>query len=432
MYKTTINSIIFLLFSTRLITLIFCLCSQSHPPLPLEKLYDDDLQQVVASALLPKSANYHGKTIDYFTNFIHRVLHVKPPVVIHGDEENHGRVVELTAKNFSSFIAEKKGVMVNFYMSRWSHYWSKERGQEFEAAANLLKGEVAFARVDASMETELADKYNVAEYPKLFTFAGGYHNQHLFVGIYREDIVRWVRSTIGVQNVMEKDEAQRILGTNSVIFLGFFDSLEGPESEQFIESSKLNPDYRYYQTASPEVAKVFHIDPQIKRPAYIIMKWNNNDCSFTRSIIADFVSTEKPPTMTTFTAAKAPCIFENPRKQLWLLDKSVSNTAKSAFEEASKAFGQELLFVYAEIGDDEMGGLLASKFKLTGDYPRIIGRYKTGLRFVSDGNITSSTIKSFGQNLLDDNLLDDLPKIPDFSLPKFILNQRPRRQRYRL
>ncbi|XVF83226.1 hypothetical protein PTKIN_Ptkin16aG0117200 [Pterospermum kingtungense] len=142
-----------------------------HSPVLRQYFEHDDLQE----------AN-HGKTIGYFTNFVRRVLHVKPPLVIHGDEKD-GRVVELTAKNFSSFISKKKFVMLNFYMpldqelekAAYILKWTKDRDQELEAAANILKAEVAFAKVDASMETELAEKYFRPGFPALILFAGTNH-----------------------------------------------------------------------------------------------------------------------------------------------------------------------------------------------------------------------------------------------------------------
>ncbi|EOY18635.1 hypothetical protein QUC31_006428 [Theobroma cacao] len=274
-------------------------------------IFHGDLQQV-AAAFSSKAAS-HEEIID-FTDFTTQDLHVSKPPVVHGEKD----VVVLTGKNFSSFIAENKYVMVLFYAT-WCG-WSQKMVPEFEAAATLLKGDqVAFAKVDATRESELAVKYKVSGYPTVFLLAGRvckpYDSKRT-----RNEIVSWVRSNIRVLNVTANDDAEPIF-------------------------------------------------------------------------------------VTTFTEERAPLIFQNSLKQLWLFDtKSGSKEVKSAFEEASKALGQELLFVYAEISDDDMGRRLAAHFELTGDTPRIIARSRHGNKYVFNGDITASTIKSFGEDFLDGKL----------------------------
>lgn len=48
--------------------------------------------------------------------------------------------------------------------------------------------------------------------------------------------------------------------------------LQGPESQELAAASRLEDDVSFYQTASPDVAKLFHIDPKAKRPALVMLK----------------------------------------------------------------------------------------------------------------------------------------------------------------
>lgn len=48
--------------------------------------------------------------------------------------------------------------------------------------------------------------------------------------------------------------------------------LQGPESEELAAASKMEDGISFYQTACPDVAKLFHIDPQEKRPAIVLLK----------------------------------------------------------------------------------------------------------------------------------------------------------------
>ncbi|KAK2633991.1 hypothetical protein Ddye_028783 [Dipteronia dyeriana] len=81
-------------------------------------------------------------------------------------------VVELSDQNFSHFVAKNRYVMVAFYAPRC--YWSKKLAPEYAAAATQMKGsEVVLAKVDATREIRLANKYGVQGYPSLNFFVGG-------------------------------------------------------------------------------------------------------------------------------------------------------------------------------------------------------------------------------------------------------------------
>ena len=48
--------------------------------------------------------------------------------------------------------------------------------------------------------------------------------------------------------------------------------MQGPQSEELVAASRLEDDVSFYQTSSSEVAKLFHIDPEVKRPALVLLK----------------------------------------------------------------------------------------------------------------------------------------------------------------
>ena len=48
--------------------------------------------------------------------------------------------------------------------------------------------------------------------------------------------------------------------------------MQGPESDELAAASRLEDDVTFYQTVNPDVAKLFHIDPSVKRPALILVK----------------------------------------------------------------------------------------------------------------------------------------------------------------
>lgn len=48
--------------------------------------------------------------------------------------------------------------------------------------------------------------------------------------------------------------------------------MQGPDSEELSAASKLDDDVSFYQTVNPDVAKLFHFDPEVKRPALVLLK----------------------------------------------------------------------------------------------------------------------------------------------------------------
>eukprot|EP00168_Porphyra_purpurea_P002339 TRINITY_DN1268_c0_g1_i1.p1 TRINITY_DN1268_c0_g1~~TRINITY_DN1268_c0_g1_i1.p1 ORF type:complete len:501 (+),score=198.74 TRINITY_DN1268_c0_g1_i1:213-1715(+) len=80
-------------------------------------------------------------------------------------------VVSLTEKSFAETIAKEALVLVKFTAPWCGH--CKSTAAPFEEAAQALKGKAVLADVDATVETELATKYEVKGYPTIKLFANG-------------------------------------------------------------------------------------------------------------------------------------------------------------------------------------------------------------------------------------------------------------------
>lgn len=46
--------------------------------------------------------------------------------------------------------------------------------------------------------------------------------------------------------------------------------LQSSRSEELANASKMEGGVRFYQTSNPDVAKLFHIDPEAERPALVL------------------------------------------------------------------------------------------------------------------------------------------------------------------
>ncbi|XP_059430901.1 protein disulfide isomerase-like 1-4 [Corylus avellana] len=322
-------------------------------------------------------------------------------------------VVVLKEGNFSEFVEKNQFVMVEFYAPWCGH--CQALAPEYAAAATELKGEnVALAKVDATEESDLSQQYEVQGFPTVYFFVDGVHKP--YTGQRNKDaIVTWIKKKIGpgVVNITTLDDAERILTSENKIVLGYLSSLVGPESEELASASKLEDDVNFYQTVNPDVAKIFHVDPEAKRPALVLLKKEAEklsyfDSQFVKSKIAEFVFANKLPLVTTFTRESAPLIFESPIKKQLMLFAASNDTEKvvPVFLEASKSFKGKLIFVHVEMDNEDVGRPVSDYFGVSGNDPKVIAY--TGnddaKKFVLDRELTLENIKAFGEDFLEDKL----------------------------
>ncbi|PIN09703.1 Protein disulfide isomerase (prolyl 4-hydroxylase beta subunit) [Handroanthus impetiginosus] len=326
-------------------------------------------------------------------------------------DETH--VVVLKESNFSEFIQKNRFVMVEFYAPWCGH--CQALAPEYAAAAAELKDEaVALAKVDATEEAELSQKFDVQGFPTLYFFVDGLHKP--YPGQRTKDaIVSWLKKKIGpgLHNIMTIEEAERILADEDKLVVGYLESLVGSESDELAAASKLEDDVSFYQTTNPEVAKLFNIGPNAKLPSLVIIKkeaekLNRFEGQFTKSAIAEFVFENKLPLVTNFTRESAPLVFENPIKKQLILFATSSDSEKfySIFLEAAKAFKGKLVCVYVKLDLEDVGKPVSEYFGVSEESPSVLAY--TGnddsRKFLLDGELTIDNIKSFGEKFLADSL----------------------------
>ncbi|CAK7325472.1 unnamed protein product [Dovyalis caffra] len=311
-------------------------------------------------------------------------------------------VVALTQKNFSDFVAANQYVMLNFY-APWC-VWSQRLAPEYSAAAAMLKGEAVFAYIDATEGREWKKIFKIKEYPTMYLLINGGAEKVMydFTDERTSDaIATWVRQKMSlvVQNVSTLEEAERILAARSVLVMGFFDTLEGSDSKELAVVAKEQIDVNFYRTADAEVARLFQIDPQIKRPALVMLKlkWmatNHShfgfDGQFTGSEISNFISENKLSSVITFTEEDAPSILKNPIKQLWLFASLYPKEVLIPFVEAADHFKGKLLFVHVETAYNCMQSRISYEFGIAEGLPT-----------------------AFAEKFLEDKLPSQLSSTPD-------------------
>ncbi|KAI3722013.1 hypothetical protein L2E82_33036 [Cichorium intybus] len=322
-------------------------------------------------------------------------------------------VVVLTESNFTDFVESNRHVMVEFYAPWCGH--CKALAPEYAAAAKELKGApVVLAKVDAQQENDLAETYEVQGFPTVLFFIDGDHKPYL--GPRTKDaIVNWIKKKTGpgVYNITSTEDAEKILTSEDKVVLGYLNSLEGPESEELAAASKLDDDVNFYQTVDANVAKLFHIDSDVKRPALVLLKKDaekvtHHDGLFEKAAIKEFVFANKLPLVTTFSRESATLIFESPIKKQVLLFATSNDSSKVAqtFVDVARLFKGKLIFVYVEMDNEDVGKPVGDYFGITGDAPQVIGYTGNddGKKFVFDQDLTFENLKAFGEGFLEEKL----------------------------
>ncbi|KFK27591.1 hypothetical protein AALP_AA8G403600 [Arabis alpina] len=333
-----------------------------------------------------------------------------PLPVLEIDEKD---VVIVKERNFTDVIENNQFVMVEFYAPWCGHCQSL--APEYAAAATELKNDgVVLAKIDATEENELAQEYSVQGFPTILFFVDGEHKPYTG-GRTKETIVTWVKKKIGpgVYNLTTLDDAEKVLTSANKVVLGYLNALVGAEHDQLAAASKVEDDVNFYQTVNPDVAKMFHIDPEIKRPALVLVKREEEkishfDGEFVKSALASFVSANKLPLVSVFTRETAPEIFESAiKKQLLLFaTKKDSEKVLPEFQEAAKSFKGKLIFVSVDLDNEEEGKPVAEYFGVSENGPKLIAftGNEDPKKFFFDGEIKSDKIKTFGEDFLSDKL----------------------------
>lgn len=324
-------------------------------------------------------------------------------------------VVILKEKNFSEVIDAHKHVMVEFYAPWCGH--CQALAPEYAAAAKQLKSDgadVVLAKIDATEETELSNKYDVQGFPTVLFFVDSDHMP--FTGERTKDgIVTWIKKKTGpgVYNITTTEEAEKILTSERKVVLAYLDSLTGTESAQLAAASRDEDDVNFYQTVEPNVAKLFHIDPQVRRPVLVLLKDDAEkisyfDGQFGKFEIAEFVFANKLPLVTTFTRESASSIFESQIKKQLLLFTTTNDSKKVVpiFEEAAKLYKGKIIFVYVQLDNGDTGKPVADYFGVTGDGPKVIAYTgnEDARKFMLEGELTLDKIKAFVDDFLEDKL----------------------------
>jgi len=150
-------------------------------------------------------------------------------------------VVVLTDTNLDAYIKDNTFVLVEFYAPWCGH--CKKLAPVYESAAKTLKeagSPAKLAKVDATVNTKLANRFGVRGYPTIKFFNKEADIDYTGDKKSAAKMVEWLnKKTRPLASTLESADAiHAIKEKNEVVVIGFFDDKESKEAQEFISIGK--------------------------------------------------------------------------------------------------------------------------------------------------------------------------------------------------
>ncbi|EDV27879.1 uncharacterized protein TRIADDRAFT_52862 [Trichoplax adhaerens] len=308
-------------------------------------------------------------------------------------------VLVVTTDNFKETLDQHKYLLVEFYAPWCGH--CKNLAPEYAKAADVLmeeKSEIRLAKVDATVESSLAQQHEVQGYPTLFFFKDG--KKIKYNGNRDADgIVRWLKKKTGpiYVSVESSEQLEKLKNENDVVVLGLFRDLDQATPKDFIAAAEEVDAVTWALVNNPEVAAGLKIEME-----NIIMYKKDSDAEefkgwMTKENILKFARIFALPLINEFTQENAPKIFGSDVKTHLLLfigkkDEENFNKGVAALKKVATEFRMEMLFIYVDM-DDEQNERLAEFFDIKKED-------KTNVRIIK---MEESDMKKFRPNFEEFN-----------------------------
>ena len=173
-------------------------------------------------------------------------------------------ILVLTETNFEDALAAHELSLVEFYAPWCGH--CKELAPEYVKAAGILQGKdssIKLAKVDATEQPKLAEKFGVKGYPTLKFFRGGKTTDAEYEGNRTAGaIVSWLekKTTPRAKPLETLEAAKEFVEGLEVAVIGFFKDDTSEAAKAFKAASIEVDEYEFAVTSNDEIAEEYKLE----------------------------------------------------------------------------------------------------------------------------------------------------------------------------
>jgi protein disulfide-isomerase A1 len=324
------------------------------------------------------------------------------------EEEN---VLVLTTQNFEEAIKQHNAVLVEFYAPWCGH--CKALAPEYAKAATTLKeqnSDIKLAKVDATVESKLAEQYKVSGYPTLKFFRDGAPIDYNG-GRTADTIISWLNKKLGpaATTLTDEEAVKNLVDSKDVVVIGFFTDPESDEAKAFTTAASGIDDIPFGIVSNQEVLNAY----KIVGPHGIVLfkKFDDGRADFDGEYKAEnvnkFIVENQLPLVVEFSQDTASKIFGGEVKKhlLLFISKSSSDFSekKAVVERVAKDFKGKSLFIFVDSDVEDNERILEFFGMKKADVPafRMIHLGEDMIKYKPDSPaITDENVKSFVEGVL--------------------------------
>lgn len=325
-------------------------------------------------------------------------------------------VLVLTVANFKQAIADNEFVLVEFY-APWCGHCKALAPEYAKAAQQLEKTNIKLAKVDATVEGDLAEEHGVRGYPTLKFFRNGTPVEYTG-GRQAADIVTWCTKKTGppARDLPTVEEAEQFLKDNEIAIVGFFKDQESEDAKAFLATANAVDTFAFGITKNDDVIAKY----EAKDGAVVLFKpFDEKKSVFEGSVTLEnlkkFAQVQSLPLIVEFNHESASKIFGGSIKShlLFFVSKEAGHIEKyvEPLKTLAKQYREEILFVTISSDEEDHTRIFEFFGMSKEEVPtiRLIRLEEDMAKYKPETNdLSEETVKDFLQKFVDGKLKQHL------------------------
>ena len=306
-------------------------------------------------------------------------------------------ITVLTNATFDKALEKYEHMLVMFY-APWCGHCKKFKPELEKAAAVLRKENLIVAKIDATVEKDLAKKYGVRGYPTVKFFKKGVPSDYT-AGRTEKDVINWVRKKSGPPTKLLKtaEEVEKFQKENDVCVVYFGKDAEEKKVYEAV-ATKIE-DFPFAVVEDEEVAKKFNA----KQRSVVLFKTfdeKRNDLETVKEKeLNEFVEKYSQKRVSTFDDKTTEIVFgKNQPAIVYFGEKGDKwNEAEKSLEKIAEKVGTKIKVVMTEIKEG-MGKRVAEYIGCKKeDLPTvwILDTKKDIKKYIMEGEINEKNLLDF-------------------------------------